>query len=341
MKKMSLTTIERNAQYMKDHYVDELGRIKEFDIWEGILLVNKENFNVNETNEKIVYERLGIAQAMNNLLKFRVSPQLSEEKGLMETINEPLDLMQKIVNFAIKRQKSDSRIIYDELNGDLKGIVSDGYRRVYNADVLDVAKEAFGTEIDERFSFINDKVMRVFFKTKREEMTPLTHEKIRYGKLVGNGEVGDSSLFLSDGIWFMRCTNGMLLDEIEFRESRVHVRDDLLQWFMIMLEKALKESKIAQLVDKWASRPAIMNREEASSEDGVVKLDRLLKRYGITKESYRTAIQKTLLENQEEEHKINGYWIGNAVNYFASNQVFDPTESVSLAKASYQIMTMY
>jgi hypothetical protein len=332
---MQLSEIQTQAKYMDDNYAEFKGKILNYRP-EGVVVVWDERNNrkmefaiSDESVRTSLYRRLGVHIIQKALIKrFQYSPS-------RELITD------EVTALALVKQKRTSVFIYDKSNSSLKGVMDFMYHRLPCNNVLTDAIEIYGKEIDPRFSYITPAEMKVYFKSPDEVVAPISKELIRFGYLIRNGEIGNVGLSVRKALTFLRCTNGMIMDEIEFKVSYRHIIE-LQEKFRGTLQYYQKDSRIADMIDSWVYNKSLqITRESIETPKGTKKLGKILSRYGVHAKEDQEGITNALLNTQEEVHTFNSYWLSNAMNYYASNVVHDPILANQLSLASYQLLTMY
>lgn len=323
---MNLPQIIEKAKYDADNLITVLTKPKEIDLEIGYVITeDNQEYVLTEYSREKILDRLGIAGIINSL-ESRFTH--SEERERQE---------KSIVDFAIGQQKYPMQLIFDQNNGILRSAVGRRYHRVTNRDVLQDAINVYGVDIDPRFSYYNDTHMNVYFNDEDVKSTPLLNDKILYGYRISNSELGTMSLSINNTLTFLRCTNGLIMDQINKGTRIYHTNRDILNLFETSLMRHKTDDSILASIDEWALRPAQYQAKDLNDENIITKLDYLLKRFGITKKTWRADLIGIM---QEREEDLNGFKIGDAVNYYGSNVIDNPEETHALLSAAYTIMAV-
>ena len=341
---MELNEIVEEARYIDKITNTELVKVKSYDFGTKLaVMVNdkgiKKEYVLDERAEKQMLSLLGVKPPIFYLKDhFSIGSKQRSLDGA--NVRNAQQIVDDLISLGIRhKQKFYKQIIYNNQNDNIMAVVGKTYQRLPNIQALETAFEVYGKEIDPRLSYINHREMKVFFKSKTEEVAPISHEKILYGYLIGNSELGYASLSIRKGMIFLRCANGLVLAKVMNKISIRHTRETMLKDYQDALDYFKHDTSILQMIDRWYTRPAILKRDELLSQIGTEMLHDKLKVYGINDEEKRNAIIKLLRDNQTEEHNINNYWIGNAVTDFASNQLNDPYEANNLIMNAYALMS--
>lgn len=135
------------------------------------------------------------------------------------------DLFEDMVNKLIRA--SDTPILMRCANRELRGFMSNRYRRLDSVEVLQNILPAFndGREIDvpnSSFRF-DERTGRMTLKIIFRDGGTDDHGGLRYGLFVENGEFGGKQLEITPGVFRMICSNGMISGDIPETVSRRHI----------------------------------------------------------------------------------------------------------------------
>ena len=340
---MNLNQIVIRAKRLDRVTRTDLVKVKSYDFTtKKAVMVNekgmKKEYILEEPAEKQLLGLLGVKTPIYYLkTHFDVDKQRIID---VPNVKNATNIVNDLIGLGIRhKQRFHKQIIFNKNSNYIMAVVGRGYQRLPNIKVLESAIDVYGREIDPRLSFINKREMKVFFKSNDEAMAPISHEKILYGYLAGNSELGYASLSIRKGIIFLRCANGLVLAKLMNKIAIRHTRETMVQDYKAALGYFQKDTTILDTIDRWYQRPSIMNREELLSDTGVEMIHDKLRIYGISNEEKRTEIVNLLIANQTEENNINNYWIGNAVTDYASNQLSNPYEANNLIMNAYSLMS--
>lgn len=342
---MQLSQIITQAKRIDKITRTDLVKVKSYDFkTKKAVMINekgeKKEYTLDAPAEKQLLRLLGVKSPIYYLqTHFDAN---SKQRTLLEVPNKrnAVQIVRDLIALGIRhKQRQHKQIIFNKNTDSIMAVVGRSYKRLPNIDALESAFEVYGRDIDPRLSYIGKREMKVFFKSQTEAIAPISREKILYGYLVGNSELGYASLSISKGMIILRCTNGLVLARLLNKEAIRHTRETMIQDYKLALNYFQHDTTILQMIDRWYTRPAIMNRDELMSPIGLEMLHEKLSVYGITNVETRMEIIGLLKKNQTEENKINNYWVGNAVTDYASNQLNDPYEANNLIMKAYSLMS--
>lgn len=136
-------------------------------------------------------------------------------------VQENIDLLAKNVQFWANKQVNDRRMIRT-LDGNIRGILSDRYRRLDNNDLLiamlPILKEAKAQIVT---CEITDRKLYVKFITHQMEGEVKKGDIVTLGGIISNSEVGFGALNIQPLILRKVCDNGLILNEIGYKKYHV------------------------------------------------------------------------------------------------------------------------
>ena len=334
------------CEYYDSHVLSELGIIKEISFDGNRMLVtsnqNRE-FDATSKAKNQVLERLLIKGIVKDYRKFRTDS--IKNRGIEEAISNGISEARNKIVYKNDKTKYPHQFIYNNQTDELLGFMGNGYKRISNLTVLKEAEKVYGNDLDPRFTYFDSEEVRMnlHFKSEQTQTTALSNEKITFTFNVSNNETGGYSLKVSGGLIFLRCTNGLILDEIADHTRIVHRQptlEEMKSKLVFALNDHLDNPKILERIDNWAFKPAMF--DNLHSDETQLKLEKLLTAFKITKEDYRRKIYKILKDPNYiyADLPLNSYAIGSATNDFASNHLDNPIEAHNLIVSAYSIMNI-
>ena len=345
---MELQQIMDVAQYQFENYKPKLDKVSDiiFDSGEGnyvkTLNHNKSPTFITQAALDQLLERIYVRQSIKGLNKIIEKP--TNQKLFSEhKVPTKKGIIKRIIKLGIS-QSVPLQFIKDENLGQIVGVVGKGYKFYPQWKVIEESEKVYGQAgedcdggvIDPRFSYINDKKMKLYYTIPKIHLTPLNCEEILFGYNVGNSQNGHSSTHVYNNGIFNYCTNGVIFDAINMGFWKSH-RVDLSVLFPQKLRTVKKEKIILDLIDRFINQKPLFSVDSLTDPLKLVKLNNLLTKYGIpTKEHRKEVVQILKKENQD----MNTYNIGSAVNYYASNVLTDAVMSHQLLRPAYEIMSL-
>jgi len=320
---MQLQDIERIAKYQNDNWYVHDGYITELDIVNNVIVVNGEEFNLNNLSSEQAFRRLNIN---------------GTRKDFSSEDDQPI--LQQAVDWAIgTRQKTKSRIIYDVNTNEAKCVKSERYNPVGNYQILQHSLRKFEDNFTPKHSYINDKRMYLSFGVVQSHYIVPKNAKvgdeIGFGAQVWNSDVGLSSLSVGQFMLRLACTNGMISRETINIERLIHTRSDLFYKFKEKLDYIVEPRKMIDIISRAMGRPAIVEKFEDFSKivpqiperhhEGIIDAHKI-EPIGVSADG------------------VNGWGIYNAITRYNSHiyqdlPIYDPFESQKLLSAANHILT--
>jgi len=270
-------------------------------------------------------ERLGIRGAYRNI---------SNNPTFRDHWETPM-FLNTMIQFA-KRARLDKKIklIINNDVEEIVGVVGPKYEQTRHADVIYQAIDHFGTSaIDERTSYINNKVMHVSFEPVVQRDTDVkVGDAIGFGPTIINSDNGHSKVGVGLFLMILRCTNGMVMPKKFLDYGVAHRGEGVQRKFDTFLGEIFQMDtlgvKFIDYVNQIADRPPILLGPE--------EMPNIIKRYNIPQKHNDGLIEWTSLDN--DDLPLNTYGIFNAINGYATHKVQDEEESISLMQAAFNIL---
>ncbi len=329
---MNLEDIKRFALYQKEHWLEQTGVIAQYNYADKVLVLsNGSEFTVSpQAEHQLFTNRIKILGTVNNFT------------------NDP-EFIQKAVDRKIEREtKTNTFVIFDERNKNIKGIVSDQYRRIFNANVIDRIPDNYLQQFDKQHSFINDVKMSIKLTNSdsinKQEIKAAGYkvgDMVALGMGVGNSEIGEGSLWVEQVALRLVCTNLMIRPAGAINVERmIHKGFGIMDRFNYAMHEVAQRSEIMPVINRAINRPAIY---DVANEN---QIPNVLRRVRIGKEHDEGIINAYGIEPLgRTEEGINGWGVYSAVTRYNSNvypntENYSALESMSILSAAYPLLTM-
>lgn len=217
---------------------------------------------------------------------------------------------------------------------EIAGIVGSRYHLTTHKEVYYPALEVLGVDnLDEKFSFINAKVMNLTFKSDFERDTPKVGEPVGAGIHIYSSDSGWASIGYGFMFWLLVCSNGLIVSKSLVQNRIFHSSEQAIGRYIELLQGEMNNmnfNKFVDFVDKSVVRPAIVDKAEDIPE--VLRMKRVPVQYDEKIIDYA--------KNRNRGLKLNGFGIGNAVNGFATHEIASASERHPLLKKAFDIMAI-
>ena len=207
--------------------------------------------------------RLGISQTVAPMaLKQHAHRQLGEYVGIPAVYYDRLlsnpELFAANVNHWLAGKSGERRMVR-ALDGNVRALLSESYKRVDNIHVANVALEGLSkvpgikvvsTEVTESRLYIKAVSTDVVAKVNG---SPRVGDLVEAGVLITNSEVGLGAINVKRFMNFLACLNGLVLDKGGYRAAHIGRRHDpeldgILSEETLRLEGATVLSKVADVL---------------------------------------------------------------------------------------------
>ena len=214
------------------------------------------------------------------------------------------------------------------LDGNVRAVLSDRYRRLDNYDLADHVLPMLERLPDARFESVQLTATRMYLKvvTPRVKYEIAPGDFVQAGVVVTNSEVGHGTLSVQPLIFRLICGNGLIASDrslrkthigrvLETTESNIVFRDDTLfaedkALFLKVrdvVEEAVSEVSFRILAEKMQKTVGIK-----LSGDPIKTVEVLADRYALN-ESERTGVLRRLITDGD----LTGYGLVNAVTAYS------------------------
>lgn len=258
--------------------------------------------------------------------------QLAEKLGIPFTYFERMRLEQPRllddnVNTWLKSQ--DDRRLLRTLDGDVRAVLSDRYRRLDNFDLADSVLPILDQLPGVRFESLEltDKKMYIKAVTSKLNFEVAPGDVVQGGIVISNSEVGLGSLEVQPLIYRLVCRNGLIVQDRGLRKTHVGrsigqdvevvqmfqqdtLRADDKAFFMKVRDvvaATVSETLFQTLAQRMQQTMGIVLRA-----DPVKTVELLAQRYTLN-ESERTGVLRHLIQGGT----LSGYGLVNAVTHYS------------------------
>lgn len=349
---MRLDQILLKANYNKRYFREDVAKVKKISLkyqggydYIGEVVTSVGKMDITLYAMRQLLEKLAIRSPVNYLDRHfpnettRQNTFDGNAQMVKKDIVNKKDIIKDITDLGIRHQANPFKIIHDTNKNEIVGVVAENYNRIPHVDVIESALETYGDDIDPRFSYINDRHLKLYVNSDDERLTPITNQKLLFGYSIGNSETGWASLSVRQALTFLQCTNGLELGRIENMTRFYHTTKSLFAKFQKAMEKHLNDDSLLKLVDTWATKPGMYAWDDLKDSESLRKLDKLLSRFGVNKEEYRQEIMN-IIRKEDRTKPLNSFLIGSAVNNFASNRLHNEIDAQALLASAYQVMAI-
>lgn len=239
-------------------------------------------------------------------------------------------LFQANVNHWLSRSESD-RLLRTN-SGTVRAVLSDRYRPLDNLDLLGAALPPL---TNRGFCVVSSEVTDTRFYLKAVspalEREVAVGDPVQLGVVLTNSEIGDGALRIESLLYFLSCTNGMVIPEGRMRRQHIgrpaggdgiparfvsaetREAEDRAVWFRVRdtLEGILTEEFLERLVLRLRAA-----REDGIESDPVKVVEVTAKRFRLSDEEAR-AVGTHFLAGHAGEPQLTRYGLAQAVTQAA------------------------
>ena len=278
-----------------------------------------------EVEEPAGMQRYGITP----LARRQLAEKLKIPHAYFERMRtERPELLDRNVNAWLERQ-NDERQLLRTLDGNVRAVLSERYRRLDNYDLLEHVLPTLQQLPEARLESAELTETRLYLKviTPRIAFEVAPGDVVQAGVVVSNSEVGCGMLSVQPLAFRLVCSNGLIASDRMLRKTHVGraldseppsgivFKDDTLQaddraFFLRVrdvVEVAVSESTLRLVGEK------LRRAKEIPLEgDPVRAVEVLGQRHGLN-EAERAGVLRSLIEGGE----LSGYGLVNAVTHFS------------------------
>ena len=241
---------------------------------------------------------------------------------------EQPELLDRNVNAWLGRDEGERQLLRT-LDGQVRAVLSERYRRLDNHDLVEHVLPALQALPEARFESVELTETRLYLKvvSPRIQFEVAPGDVVQAGVVVSNSEVGCGMLSVQPLVFRLVCRNGLIASDKTLRKqhvgraleseqaSGVVFKDDTLQaddraFFLRVrdvVEAAVSEATLRAVGEKLRS-----TREIRLRDDPVKSVEVLTQRHALT-EGERAGVLRSLVEGAD----LTGYGLVNAVTRYA------------------------
>ena len=231
------------------------------------------------------------------------------------------------MNAWLSREEGERQLLRT-LDGQVRAVLSERYRRLDNHDLVEHVLPALQALPEARFESVELTETRLYLKvvTPRIQFEVAPGDVVQAGVVVSNSEVGCGMLSVQPLVFRLVCRNGLIASDktlrkqhvgrsLESEQSGVVFKDDTLQaddraFFLRVrdvVETAVSEATLRAVGEKLRQTRGI-----PLASDPLKSVEVLAQRYALT-EGERSGVLRSLVEGGE----VTGYGLVNAVTRYA------------------------
>lgn len=304
--------------------------VLEIDLHQGA-----ESFPLRETGHQQLAERLEIPKAYYDRMRDE-APWLLEE------------------NVRTWLNRSEKQYLVRTLDGDARAVLSDRYRVLDNDDLANVALpvlmehgfDVVSTEITERKFYLKAVTARVQAEVKPGDV-------VQAGIVISNSEIGQGTLKIEPLLFFLVCSNGLVMPEASMRRQHVgrHIgelesaeryyqhetrrADDAAFWLKVrdVLAGTLREPAFTAYLEKLRGAA-----EQPIAADPIEVVEVTAKKYRMT-DPEKNSVLRHFLGGHNGRQELNRYGLMQAVTR-ASQDADDYDRASELEQLGGQIIEL-
>lgn len=294
-----------------------------------------EAFPLKDTGHQQLAERLEIPKAYYDRMR-EEAPLLLEE------------------NVRTWLGRSEKQFLVRALDGRARAILSDRYRVLDNDDLANVAIpvlvendfEIVSAEITERKFYLKAKTAKI-----QNEVKP--GDVVQAGIVISNSEIGQGTLKIEPLLYFLVCSNGLVMPEASLRRQHVgrhvgeleaaanyyreetHRADDVAFWLRVrdVLTGTLKQPTFEAHLRKLRGAAA-----DPIAADPIAVVEVTAKRYRFT-DPERNSVLQHFLSGHNHQRELTRYGLMQAVTR-ASQEIDDYDRATELEQLGGQIIEL-
>ena len=257
---------------------------------------------------------------------------------------EQPELLDRNVNAWLSKEEGERQLL-QTLDGQVRAVLSERYRRLDNHDLVEQVLPALQALPEARFESVELTETRLYLKviTPRITFEVAPGDVVQAGVVVSNSEVGCGMLSVQPLIYRLVCRNGLIASDRMLRKTHVGraldseeisgvvFKGDTLQAddraFFLKVRDVV-ESAVSELTLRAAGEKLKETKRIRLASDPLRTVDVLAQRYALT-EVERSGVLRGLIEGGE----LSGYGLVNAVTHYSQQvEVYDrATELEALA----------
>lgn len=298
--------------------------VKEIDVEKSdyqTLVIGEEKFALKDSAVEQFLWKLNVKAPIYGINKY-----YEESAQRNEVIN-------KIFRFAVQENANlQLQMIVDGDSQVIEGVVGRKYTLTTHEDVFEIAVDKFGKKIDDRLTFINDRYMKIAFKSDMERNANVG-EVVSVGMEIFNSDTGWSALGYGLMFWFLRCTNGLQISR-EYMQAKIyHSASNPIERYLASVHEEMNAETLdgfVDMIDLAYNKPALIDSWE--------EIPSIVKPYGVPKRFHEGIVDYAQKTPEQVELPKNYFGIGNAVNGYATHYAQTPETRQELLIPSFNII---
>lgn len=238
---MQLNEIIDKATYQLENWYELGGVIESYDVKQNKLRLSGLNldFSLNDVSREQFLKRMEI-------------------RGTWEDFSEDKDFLQQSIDRKIattndKHMKYMTKVVYDRKTNEVKGLLTNKFKRVYNMEVLNIVIDK-NIQLNKN-SFIDDRIM-ILVEEGEEMDASVLGEVAGIGLRIFNSEVGLASLGLNFYMEILNCKNGAIFELGNEYKIR-HIYNDGLGMFKQLINSTFDYDMIKRRIINAKNSPEI------------------------------------------------------------------------------------
>jgi hypothetical protein len=315
---------------------------------------NRLTFDCNGTGPTLEVDLSGAPEAFP--LKDTGHQQLAERLEIPKTY---YDRMREEAPFLLEEnvrtwlRRSEKQFLVRTLDGQARAILSDRYRVLDNDDLANVAMpvlvendfEIISAEITERKFYLKAKTARIQGEVKPGDV-------VEAGIVISNSEIGQGTLKIEPLLYFLVCSNGLVMPEASLRRQHVgrHIgeleaaahyheetrrADDAAFWLKVrdVLTGTLKQPAFSAHLQKLQGAAA-----EPIAADPIAVVEVTAKKFRFT-DPEKNSVLRHFLGGHNHRQELTKYGLMQAVTR-ASQDIDDYDRATEFEQLGGQIIEL-
>jgi hypothetical protein len=241
---------------------------------------------------------------------------------------EQPDLLDRNVNAWLAREEGERQLLR-MLDGQVRAVLSERYRRLDNHDLVEHVLPALQALPEARFESVELTETRLYLKvvTPRIQLEIAPGDVVQAGVVISNSEVGCGMLSVQPLVFRLVCSNGLIASDRTLRKTHVGraldsegtsgvvFKDDTLQAedraFFLRVRDVV-EAAVSEVTLKAVGEKLRQARGIPLASDPLKSVEVLAQRHALT-ERERSGVLCALIEGGD----LTGYGLVNAVTRYA------------------------
>lgn len=301
-----------------------------------------------------VFDRAGVASfPMRDTAHQQLAERLDIPKAYYDRMKDEAPfLFGTTVKYWL--QVSERKYLIRTLDGQARAVLSDRYRMLDNDDLASAALPVLN---DHGFRIVSCELTerKFYLKAITEKIQGEVRkgDVVQAGIVISNSEIGQGTLKIEPLLYFLACTNGLMVPDASMRRQHVgrglgeleqaeryyrdetREADDAAFWMKVrdVLRGMLTEPAFAAHLDKLRGAA-----EQPITSDPVEVIDLTAKKYRLT-EGERNGVLKAFLSGHNGRVEMNRYGLVQAITR-ASQDIDDYDRATDLEQLGGQVLEL-